>query len=113
MKKFHGGAQVLLARIVKALRHRGRHGRPAPTVTSGQGPARRQRGRCRVVLVRGVTALALALGGVASLVISSPASASSVTSAAFTGGNGTVSAGGTLYAKQGGALTLAVSTSGD
>ncbi len=35
-----------------------------------------------------------------------PAQASSVTTAVFTGGAGTVSSGGTLYAKQGGALTL-------
>ncbi len=113
MKKFHSGAQVLLARIVGAVGHRGRHGRPAQTVTSAQGPARCQRGQRRVVLVRGVTSLALVLGGVASLAVSSPAEASSVTSAAFTGGAGTVSAGGTLYAKQGGALTLAVNTSSD
>ncbi|MDQ1575776.1 MAG: large repetitive protein, partial [Microbacteriaceae bacterium] len=42
-----------------------------------------------------------------------PAFASSVTSATFTGGAGTVSSGGTLYAKQGGALTLTVVTSSD
>ncbi len=113
MKKFHSGAQVLLAHIVRALRHRGRHSRPALTITSAQGPARRQRARRRVVLVRAVTALALMLGGAASLAISSPADASSVTSAAFTGGAGTVSVGGTLYAKQGGALTLTVNTSSD
>ena len=39
--------------------------------------------------------------------------ASSVSSASFTGGTGTVSVGGTLYAKQGGALTLTVNTSSD
>jgi hypothetical protein len=39
--------------------------------------------------------------------------ASSVTSAAFSGGSGTVSVGGTLYAKNGAALTLTVSTSSD
>src|SRR5213080_3377229 len=70
------------------------------------------RGRRFVVLVRGVTAMALVLGGAASLAIS-PAGASSVTSAVFTGGTGTVSSGGTLYAKQGGALTLTVNTSSD
>jgi len=42
-----------------------------------------------------------------------PAQASSVTTAVFTGGAGTVSSGGTLYAKQGGALTLTVTTSSD
>ncbi|HET6816226.1 MAG TPA: PxKF domain-containing protein [Mycobacteriales bacterium] len=39
--------------------------------------------------------------------------ASSVISASFTGGTGTVSVGGTLYAKSGGALTLTVNTSSD
>jgi hypothetical protein len=43
----------------------------------------------------------------------SPVSASTVSSAAFTGGTGTVSVGGTLYAKNGGALTLTVNTSAD
>ncbi len=38
---------------------------------------------------------------------------SSVGSAAFSGGAGTVNVAGTLYAKSGGALTLTVSTSSD
>jgi hypothetical protein len=42
-----------------------------------------------------------------------PALASTVTSASFTGGAGTVAVGGTLYARNGGALTLTVSTSAD
>src|SRR5689334_11004441 len=42
-----------------------------------------------------------------------PAYASTVGSAVFTGGAGTVSVGGTLYAKNGGALTLTVTTSSD
>ncbi|MGY1737167.1 OmpL47-type beta-barrel domain-containing protein [Geodermatophilus sp. SYSU D00684] len=42
-----------------------------------------------------------------------PAQAASVTSAVFSGGSGTVSVGGTLYAKQGAALTLRVITSSD
>jgi hypothetical protein len=42
-----------------------------------------------------------------------PAYASSVSSAVFSGGAGTVSVGGTLYAKQGAALTLTVVTSND
>src|SRR4051794_1855456 len=41
------------------------------------------------------------------------ASASSVTSAALSGGAGTVSVGGSLYAKSGGSLTLTVNTSSD
>jgi hypothetical protein len=41
------------------------------------------------------------------------ASASSVASAVFTGAAGTVSVGGTLYAKSGGALTLTLTTSSD
>src|SRR5438067_12789403 len=39
--------------------------------------------------------------------------ASTVSSAVFTGGAGTASVGGTLYAKNGGALTLTVNTSSD
>jgi hypothetical protein len=42
-----------------------------------------------------------------------PASASSVSAAAFSGGSGTLTVNGTLYAKQGGALTLTVTTSSD
>jgi hypothetical protein len=38
---------------------------------------------------------------------------SSVSTASFSGGAGTVTVGGTLYAKQGGALTLTVNTSSD
>src|SRR5437899_2984916 len=41
------------------------------------------------------------------------ASASTVSSATFTGGNGTVTSGGVLYGKSGGSLTLTVSTSSD
>jgi hypothetical protein len=50
-------------------------------------------------------------GAILLAVVVNGASGSSVTSAAFTGGSGTVSAGGTLYAKSGGALTLTVITS--
>ena len=42
-----------------------------------------------------------------------PATAADAISATFTGGAGTVSSGGVLYAKQGGALTLTVNTSSD
>ncbi|MGY1725621.1 OmpL47-type beta-barrel domain-containing protein [Geodermatophilus sp. SYSU D01062] len=42
-----------------------------------------------------------------------PAQAASVTSAVFSGGAGTVSTGGTLYAKRGATLTLTVVTSSD
>jgi hypothetical protein len=60
-------------------------------------------------------AFAVGALGVAGLPLLSatPVAASSVTSAAFTGGTGTVSVSGTLYAKQGGALTLSVVTSSD
>lgn len=58
-------------------------------------------------------ALATLLGLVATLVQLTPALASSVTSASFSGGTGTVSVSGTLYAKNGGALTLTVATSSD
>ncbi|CAN7535133.1 PxKF domain-containing protein [Terrabacter sp. LjRoot27] len=60
-------------------------------------------------LLAGVATGALVLGGV-NLV---GASASSVSSAVFSGGAGTVSVGSTLYAKQGAALTLTVTTSND
>jgi hypothetical protein len=60
---------------------------------------------------------ALAAAAAAPLVLAglvlTPASASSVTSAAFSGGAGTATSGGILYAKQGGALTLTVNTSND
>jgi hypothetical protein len=42
-----------------------------------------------------------------------PASASTVSSAVFTGGSGTANVGGTLYARQGATLTLTVTTSSD
>jgi hypothetical protein len=58
-------------------------------------------------------AAATLLALVATLVQLSPAYASSVTSAAFTGGAGTIGVGGTLYAKSGGALTLTVNTTAD
>lgn len=54
---------------------------------------------------------ALALGS--TLFSSVPASASSVSSAVFTGAAGTVSVGGVLFAKQGAAVTLTVTTSSD
>src|SRR4051794_5748833 len=56
-----------------------------------------------------VGAITLVLAGLVLV----PASASSVTSAAFSGGTGTLTSGGTLYAKQGGALTLTATTSND
>jgi hypothetical protein len=55
-----------------------------------------------------VGAVALLIG-----VMASGALGSTVGSAAFTGGAGTVTVGGTVYAKQGGALTLTVNTSSD
>lgn len=60
----------------------------------------------RVKKVAGLVALCMLAGAL-------PAYASSVSSASFGGGAGTVSVGGTLYAKQGGALTLTVNTSSD
>jgi hypothetical protein len=59
--------------------------------------------------------LALALTAAATLlgVVVTGAFGSSVTSAAFSGGSGTVNAGGALYARTGGALTLTVITSND
>ncbi len=60
-------------------------------------------------LVPALAAAPLVLAGL----VFAPASASTVTSATFTGGSGTVSVGGTLYATKGAAVTLAVSTSPD
>lgn len=59
------------------------------------------------------TAVAMLVGLIAPLAMSGVASASTVSSAAFSGGAGTASVGGTLYAKSGGALTLTVNTSSD
>ena len=59
--------------------------------------------------VAAVAALATAFGALQAPV----ASAATVTSAVFSGGAGTVTSAGTLYAKQGGALTLTVTTSND
>jgi hypothetical protein len=65
---------------------------------------RRGRGRLAVV-----SAGAMALG-----LLNAPAAmASSVSSAAFTGGAGSVSVGGTLFAKNGAGLTLTVNTTAD
>lgn len=47
------------------------------------------------------------------LPFAAPARASSITTAGFEGGKGTFSSGGTLYAKNGGALTLKLTTSSD
>jgi hypothetical protein len=58
-------------------------------------------------------ALAILLALLTTLVQPSPASASTVSSASFSGGAGTVSVAGTLYARNGGALTLTVTTSSD
>ncbi|MFN2489221.1 MAG: OmpL47-type beta-barrel domain-containing protein [Actinomycetota bacterium] len=54
-----------------------------------------------------------ALVAIALMVGMLPAYASTVSSAGFSGGAGTASVGGTLYAKSGGALTLTVTTSDD
>src|SRR5690349_18108115 len=70
---------------------------------------RPRRARIGLRVFTGAVAAAASLSGLAM----APALASSVTSAVFSGGAGTVSVGGTLYAKQGAALTLTVVTSSD
>lgn len=60
-------------------------------------------------VLAGVVTTVVGLGGLTT----APAFASSVSSATFSGGAGTVARGGTLYAKQGAALTLSVVTSSD
>ena len=72
-----------------------------------------RRVRIREGRTRGWLAVIASGAVVAAMLGAMPAFASSVTSATFTGGTGTVSSGGTLYAKQGGALTLTVITSSD
>ena len=47
------------------------------------------------------------------IVTGTPAYASTVTAASFSGGTGTVTVGGRLYARQGGAVTLTAATSSD
>lgn len=80
-------------------------------VADARQPHGTRRGRRSLArrLLTVLAASAVVTGGLAA----APASAASVTSAVFTGGAGTVSVGGTLYAKQGAALTLTVTTSGD
>ncbi|MCU1575804.1 MAG: hypothetical protein JWP70_508, partial [Leifsonia sp.] len=74
-----------------------------------------RRVRIREGRTRGWLAVIASGAVVAAMLSTTPAFAagSTVTSATFTGGTGTVSSGGTLYAKQGGALTLTVITSND
>ena len=71
--------------------------------------------RKRIRRRRRLSLLALASIAAAALfaIVGGGAFASTVSSAAFSGGSGTVSVGGTLYAKSGGALTLTVTTSND
>jgi len=60
-----------------------------------------------------ITALGVVLGSLGSVLVATPVAAASVSSATFTGGAGTASVSGALYAKQGAALTLTVVTSSD
>lgn len=71
--------------------------------------------RKRIRRRRRLSLLALASIAAAALfaIVGGGAFASTVSSAVFSGGSGTVSVGGTLYAKSGGALTLTVTTSND
>jgi hypothetical protein len=59
------------------------------------------------VWLRSVTVMAVLAAG---LVVAPSAQATAVSSAVFTGGTGTATVGGTLYAKQGSTLTLTVTT---
>ncbi len=62
---------------------------------------------------RRTVTLAILLALVATLARLTPAAASSITAASFSGDAGTVNLGGTLYARNGAALTLTVTTSAD
>ncbi|HET8632333.1 MAG TPA: hypothetical protein VFL91_33325, partial [Thermomicrobiales bacterium] len=55
--------------------------------------------------LRLLVVLGMLLGMLGTLVPASPVGASSVTSAQFNGGTGTVTVNGTVFAKKGGALT--------
>jgi len=70
------------------------------------------RRRRRSVPQSALTAVAL-VGLAASALIAPPASAATVTAASFSGGAGTVTVGNALYTKNGGTLTLNVTTSSD
>jgi hypothetical protein len=59
---------------------------------------------------RRIATLATLLALAATLAQLTPAAAASVTAASFSGGAGTANVGGTLYARQGAALTLTVAT---
>ena len=74
----------------------------------GQGMSKAERTRWRWGRRRGLIAGAVIAAGSAFPLMGLTALGSSVGSAAFSGGAGTVSVGGTLYAKNGGALTLTV-----
>ncbi|HVN10638.1 MAG TPA: PxKF domain-containing protein, partial [Kineosporiaceae bacterium] len=77
-----------------------------------QAHDRRPQGRrLRRRLLPALAAVALAVPGIA--VVAPAVFASSVTSARFEGGAGTVTVGGVLYARNGAALTLTVTTSSD
>ena len=80
-------------------------------VADARQPHRTRRGGRPLArrLLTVLAASAVVTGGLSA----APASASSVSSAVFTGGAGTVSVGGTLYAKQGAGVTLTVVTSSD
>src|SRR4051812_45259764 len=67
----------------------------------------RRRRRLSLLVLASIAAAALFA------IVGGGAFASTVSSAAFSGASGTVSVGGTLYAKSGGALTLTVTTSSD
>ncbi|WP_141775706.1 PxKF domain-containing protein [Phycicoccus sp. SLBN-51] len=81
---------------------------PAVTASRPDGSTAARRRRRQSII--GGTAVAAVVGAA---LTAAPAWASSVTSATFSGGAGTVTVGGVVYAKQGGALTLTVVTSTD
>ena len=87
--------------------------KPLDRARPRSGPLTLQRNHLarRVLAILGIAAL---LPWPSFLVFSTPeALAASVASASFSGGAGTVTVGGALYAKSGGALTLTVNTSTD
>ncbi|HET9655133.1 MAG TPA: PxKF domain-containing protein [Kineosporiaceae bacterium] len=73
-------------------------------------PGESPHGARRLLVAAAASSAAVLAAGIGLPLVSQ---ASTASSAAFSGGAGTVSVGGTLYAKNGGALTLTVTTSSD
>lgn len=79
-------------------------------ITPPAGGAQGRSRRAGLLARRGLVAVATLVSMLAGLLPALPADAASVDSASFSGGAGTATVGGVLYAKQGAAMTLTVKT---